>query len=119
MVFHEHGLDRLRQVLHQLLDDSGHLRLERDLFELRMERLLHLLVVHFHALCLCLLLIDLHLTVLVMDLDVLGNGELAEVGEHSLAICGQLELEIGLELGQIDVVAVRLFVRLLELKLDL
>ena len=81
--------------------------------------MLKLLIVDFRSLSLRLLLVDLHLAVLVVYLHIVGHCDFAEVGQHGLAVRGQLQFEVGLQLAQIDIVIVRLLIGLLELEFDL
>ena len=103
MVLLDDGLDAGRQVLDKVLRDAAHLRLKRDLLVLAVQLLVQLLFVDLGALRLGLLLVDLHAAVVVVHLHVLLHS-LLEARHHGLALSGQLQVEVGRQLGQVDVV---------------
>ena len=88
VVFRQHRLHILRQVLQELLANAVHFRLERDLGILILELLVQFLFVQLGLLGFCFLFIDFHSAVVVVKLDVLLDGEL-KVAQHGLDIWAQ------------------------------
>ena len=118
MVPLEDRLDVFRKVLEHVFHHARHLRVEAYLLVSAVQLLVQLLFVKLWLLGLGLLFIDFHLDVVVVELDVLLD-HLLEVAHHGLHFMRQLQLEVGLQVGQVDEVVLRLTVRRLQVHFQL